>query len=428
MHSIKLKLENPPEMEKYFREFGKLKRIAYNRLSQGKRPTEVIQWIKQNVKTFFDSSLIEFASADAGTTLKAQEGLQIAKITFGSKKSFKDYNKGKISKEELIQKRNPSLMTIGRAADRQGNRKFKIDIKNQRFFFCPDKNTSFELKVLAKAKMFLKLAEYEERAKARELPITYRLTRTHLIISIDETRLAKPTEKIKDRILGIDLNPNYIGISVSDFDRNGQREVFSQVFDLTKLNKLSTNKKKYEQLQISNRIAKLASHYKVETVAVEKLEIRTENHNKGKKFNKLLNTWDRNTFTNNVRKHCGFLGIHFQEVIPEYSSFVGCLQHPTKIDSVAASLELARRANLFINIYVNKLLPKETKIVFPEFNNHLLNRWKEEAGILELSNWKSAFDWFKKNPKLCYRILFRDSHREIFRFKSRKTRVFLCLG
>lgn len=425
---MKLKLENPPDMEKYFREFGKLKRIAYCRLAEGKTSVETSRWIKGNIKTFLDCSFIEWSIDDAESVLKTQRRRGIPKITFGSKKAFEDYRQGKISKAELLQKRNPNLMSVGTADRTQGNRKFKIDISNQRFFFCPDKNTKIELKVFAQTKMFLKLKEYEDKARVRELPLTYRLTRTHIILSIDETRLAKPTEQIKARILGIDLNPNFIGMSVSDFDENGQREIFSQIFDLRKLNKLSTEKKKYEQLQISNRIAKLCKHYKVETVTFEKLKIEAKDHKKGRGFNKLVNSWDRNTLKNNLQKHCGFLGIRVQGVIPEYSSFVGCLTHPTKIDSVAASLELARRAKVFIDVYVNKILPKETKIVSPEWKEDLLQRWKHVIGLKPLESWKDAFNWFKKNPKLCYRILFKDANPEVFRFKSRKTNVFLCLG
>lgn len=428
MHSIKLKLENPPEMENYFREFGKLKRIAYNRLKEGKSPVETVRCIKENIKTFLDGCFIEFASIQAQGVLDAQKELEINKIVFGSKKSFEKYNKGKISKEELLRRRNSNLITIGRAADMQGNRKFKIDIKNKKFIFCPNRNTQIPLNFLARQKMLENLEKLEFLAKSKQLPITYTLTRTHIILSIDETRVVEKLEKIKDRVLGIDLNPNFIGISISDFENETQTEIFSQIFDLRKLNKCSTNKKKYEQLQISNRIIKLCKHYRVETLAIEKLEIESKNHSKGTKFNKMINSWDRNTITNNLRKHCGFLGIKFQEVIAQYSSFIGCLTYPDKIDSIAASLELARRANVFQNVYINKILPKETKIVFPEWKESLMIRWKDDLGTRILDNWKSAFTWFKKNPKLCYRVLFKDVNPEVFRMKSKKSKVFLCFS
>lgn len=425
MHSIKLKLENPPDMENYFREFGKLKRIAYSRLKEGKSPVECVKWIKANIEAFLDGCFIESASIRAQDILNSKKELEIDKVVFGSKKSFKDYNKGKISKQELLKRRNPNLVTIGRAADPQGNRKFKIDIKNKRFVFCPNKDTQIPLNFLARPKMLENLEKLEFLAKSRELPITYTLTRTHIILAIDETRVVEEFEKIKDRVLGIDLNPDFIGISISDFKGENQTEVFSQIFDLRKLNKLSIDKKKYEQLQISNRIIKLCKHYKVEMLAIEKLEIESKNHSKGKNFNRMINSWDRNTIINNLRKHCGFLGIKFQKVVAQYSSFVGCLMYPDKIDSIAASLELARRANLFQNVFINKILPKETKIVFPEWKESLMIRWKDDLGTRVLDNWKSAFTWFKKNPKLYYRVLFKDVNPEVFRMKSRRSNIFL---
>lgn len=426
MHSLKLKLINLPDLENYFSEFGKLKRLCYNRLSEGKSWTETSQWIKKNITTDLDGCFIEFACSEANNTFLSQKELGIKKIIFGGKKNFKNLSEGKIAKEEWLQKRNPSLSTIGRAADLQGNRKFKLDIQNNKFFFCPNRNTSIPLEFVSNKKTHDFLLKVEGLAKSGKMPITYRLTRTHIILSLDETRLVEPKfESIKDRILAIDLNPNYIGISISDF-KNGQKEVFSQVFDLRKLNKCSTDKKKYEQLQISNRIIKLCKHYRVETLGVEKLEVQSKDHAKGKKFNGLINQWDRNTLINNLRKHCGLEGIRFQEVAPQYSSFVGCLSYPDKIDSIAASLELARRCNLFQKVYKEKVLPKNTSIVFPEWNEYLMNRWKEDLGTKVISGWKYAYNWFKKNPKLCYRVLFSDNIREVFRFKSRKTNVFLC--
>lgn len=428
MHTITLKLKDAPDMEAYFRDFSKLKRVAFNRLGDGLTPVETVRWIKQNVRTGLDGCFIEWATKEAESLLSANDELGILKTIFGGRKNFEKYNKGKISKEEFTKLRNPNLIAVGRAADLQGNRKFKIDMEKESFFFCPNRNTSFELKFFANAKTMRRLEEMELFAKAHELPLTYRLLRTELHISVDETRLAKPIEKIDGRILGIDLNPNYIGISITDNQPDGsQKEVFSQVFDLKKLNKCLTDKKKYEQLQIAQRIITLCKHYKVETVAVEKLEVEAKNHKKGRVFNKLVNSWDRNTFRNNLQKHCGFLGIRFLEVIAPYSSFVGCLQHPEKIDSVAASLEIARRANLFINIYIKKISQKEP-VMFPAWTEALMIRWKDELGSRILTGWKQALMWFKKNPKLCYRILFTDASREVFRMKSRKTNVFLCFA
>lgn len=427
MHSIKLKLINPPDLENYFSEFGKLKRLCYNRLLEGKSLSETQRWVKKNISTILDGCFIEWACCEANNTLSAQKELGVDKIVFGGRKNFKKLSQGKITKNEWLKKRNPNLLTIGRAADPQGNRKFKLDIQNNRFLFCPNRNISIPLDFKCNQKTKDFLLKIEGLAKAGKMPITYRLTRTHIILSIDETRVMEAKfEPVKDRILAIDLNPNYIGISISDFNSGQQKEVFSQVFDLRKLNKLSTDKKRYEQLQIANRIIKICQHYKVEVLGVEKLEVKSKNHSKGKKFNALINQWDRNTLINNLRKHCGFLGIGFQQIAPEYSSFVGCLSHPGKIDSVAASLELARRAYMFKKVWVEKILPKNTGIVFPEWSERLVDRWKEKLGQKRLTSWKYAYDWFKKNPELCYRVLFSDFNRDVFRFKSRKTNVFLC--
>jgi len=62
-------------------------------------------------------------------------------------------------------------------------------------------------------------------------------------ITFDES-LLKLKEEFKDlkknRVLGLDLNPNYIGLSILEFDKNNEFKILhKQVFDFTKLNQKS---------------------------------------------------------------------------------------------------------------------------------------------------------------------------------------------
>jgi hypothetical protein len=82
------------------------------------------------------------------------------------------------------------------------------------------------------------------------------------------------------------------------------------------------------------------------------LKINSDDKNKGKKFNKLVNNlWNRNALVNNLIKRCNIFNIKLLKVKPEYSSFIGNFLYRSLNlpDMVLASIELGRRAYEFYN-------------------------------------------------------------------------------
>lgn len=432
MHVIKLKYDSEDNLESYFSEYNKLKRIAYNQLLDERSLLESVNYILQNIKTFLDRSFINQVCLDAQSIYRSQKEIGQTKIVFGKKKNLTKRSKGRISKEKWEQLRNPYIAFNGSKHDNFGNRKFKLDIDNNQVTFKPQKGDQFKLSFQCSEKQRKLLEKVQYLAENKQFPISYRITRTHICISIDEERLAKLRNNfISNRILSIDSNPNYIGISICDYYNEQQKEIRSQVFDLLELNKkCNKNKRHHEIFEISKQIIKLAKHYECETIVVEKLEIQNKDHKKGKIFNRNLNNlWNRKKFIQNLNKHCNFESIKFIEIIPEYSSFVGCLNNPSKIDSIAAALEIGRRANLFVKIYYKKEFSTGKKIIFPKWDKSLMNRWKEELGEWRPKSWLEAYQWFRENPKFSYRVLLKDCMKnlKLFRCKSRKSNIFLYL-
>jgi hypothetical protein len=102
--------------------------------------------------------------------------------------------------------------------------------------------------------------------------------------------------------------------------------------------------------------------------------------------------------------------------------------NPEEIDSIAASIEISRRANLFNKVYKEKTLEVQT-IIYPEFNlDQLATRWKEmlKDNLNELKNWLDLYNVFKKS-KTCYRFLFpkNDFSGNSFSFNSPNSMVFI---
>ena len=224
-------------------------------------------------------------------------------------------------------------------------------------------------------------------------------------ISYDPSLLTESVyESKKGRYLGLDLNPNYIGLSIMDINHNNKKEIYKEIIDLRKLNETSTNKKLYETVAISKHIVNLCKHYHVECVGLENLNMKSKNHKKGKKLNKLLNSWNRNSFVNNLKKRLTLNDIKFKEVRPEYSSFIGQLENPLDFDSVAASKEIGFRAYL-LNNNLN-----EYNSINRECLNLIPTRWKEMVPE-NFTTFKDLYYTFKQKELLnSYRVLYKDQN------------------
>ena len=116
----------------------------------------------------------------------------------------------------------------------------------------------------------------------KQSPVSFRIKNDNLYIIYDETVIEsfKKFKELKsNRILGIDINPNYIGLSVLEFNENDEFKIIhKRVYDLSNLNEdCSTTKVRYEIQQIDNEILKLCKHFKVSKLCVEDLKFKKNN-------------------------------------------------------------------------------------------------------------------------------------------------------
>jgi len=428
MVTLKLTLKNKPDFNKIQKDYNKSLRFAYKRLSQNTKPLEVDQLLKP-VAPNFTAFFLREARLEAERILN----LNGKGIIFGGKKNFFKRKFHKITKEEYQQKRLHSI-TVRGEKDQKGNRLFNFDIQNSNTItFKPDRHTKIliQLPTLSKNQTRL-LHQAEALAHLQKIPISVKLTPTHIYLTFDESKL-RPTplyQPILNRTLALDLNPNYIGLSICDYKPGDtqQKTIHHQIFDLTELTKThNPNKIHHELFQISKAILKLCRHYRVETLGLEDLVGLPTDLKRGRKINRLCNNdWPKETLTNNLKKWCSYHQIRYQPIPPQYSSFIGQLQNPSLPDPIAASLEINRRANTFTQVYLHTTLPKNTRVVFPPFDkSRLPTRWKEMAeGIESLMDWKTLYYWYKKSG-LSYRFhweKYRKRHRpNVFSLQSCKS-------
>lgn len=255
-----------------------------------------------------------------------------------------------------------------------------------------------------------------------EVGLTYRLNGEYFYICVDLEKLTFDRYNVcKNTTLAIDMNPNYIGLCIIN---PNDKIIHKQVYDLSKIK--NNNKRDYELTQIAISIAKLCKHYRVEMVGYEKLKIYSSNKGKGRRFNKQVNNdWHRGIFVNSLHKWLGIINCKWVEIIPEYSSYIGCIMYENETDSIAASIELNRRLREYKSIYIDKTKSKGN-IVYPLFTMSHFNRWKESLDDRVFKDWKESYQWFKETKhsyRLTYPLWLKHNGIRPFRYKSFKSMI-----
>lgn len=348
------------------------------------------------------------------SALRQANGLYILngnkKIYFGK---FKRFQRKLITKEEYKETRNYGIWSEGEALAK-GNRFFQIVVENNKFIYKRSRKEHYDLVIVEKLndKRKVILQKLQLMMSEKKVPITFRLKNDKVYLTYDEKIVEKEKQfkhLFQNRVLGIDLNPNYFGISIIEFNQKDNFKVLhKEVIDLSKLQKKSTNKVHFELYEINHRILRLCKAWHVAKIAVENLKFKESDKFWSKDLNKLCRSQFRYSF---VKQHlqtlCNVYGVELVKVNAAYSSIIGNFVHgsDTCPDMVAASIEIARRAY--------KKFQKGW--IYPSYNiqQHryaevLGNQWKEELELRYMS-WKGLAGIVKKS-KLKYRFPLQPSN------------------
>ena len=383
--------------------------MAFNRFAEGFSENQITKYL--NTRFTCNCWLKRSAIKDAHGLWDSSKQKS---IVFGGKWNLSQYLKGLITKEQFKYNRLVPLCSVGEYQFK-GNRLFSFDLPNNRVIYKPFRGVRKEIKFCpVKKKLANELAKVQELAEQKKMPVTVKLTDKCLYLIYDESLIYNEAYKgLKyNRVLGIDMNPNYVGVSVIEFDKHDEFKVLhKEVFDLTRLTKPSgessqhnkskyyTNKLKHETLAIAHKINKMVDYWKCSKLAIEDLSIKPANQNKGKTFNRLCNNrWERQLFVNKLKMLAGIHRYELVEVNPAYSSIVGNFAYgdPNTPDMVAASIEIARRT-------YKKF---EKGWFYPRFNVETPNElWKQTLDGVK--TWKDLFRKVKE-AGLKYRFLLSD--------------------
>ena len=407
--------EDREQILNYITNYNWVLRFTYNRLKDHDfdlSTKELTRLQKSMNNVFVDSHFLNSAQYQA-KQFKKTEG----NVVFGGKQNFLDRCNHKITNEEFNLRKLQLIFSVGEAIQK-GNRKFRI-VDESTLIFQPYRKYHFRLH-LPKLKEnyrrdILKLLKFQNECM---IPITYKMDLKYIYISFEDSLIDDTVirNKIVDRIFGIDLNPNYIGWSVVDWNNSSDYKLIDagvisskEINDIEhKMKKASDspekqyifNKRKFENIDTALYLAKLANHYQCQIFAIEDLNMKTKDSGWGKRYNKLVNNqWNRNIFYQQLRKYCDRFGIQFQEVAANYSSFEGNLIYrKTRLpDMCLASIEIGRRGYEFFHQYVEKDRPKDKNIIFD-------NSEKAKERIMQSLEELHYFDAFDDVKSLYYKL------------------------
>ena len=388
--------------------FNNMVRYAYNRLVDNDSLKEKELRTIINITFNQPSWLSQCAIKDAIYLYKSNKTKGLKTVIFGGFKNLKDYLLKKKTKEQYkLDKLLP--MTFQGEACKYGNRMFNFDFYNNELTYKPNRKQHYNLIFKQPHKNISRdLYQLQELSKENKIAVTVKLNvvTKKLYITFDESKLQyeKYSDLKHNRVIGIDLNPNAIGLSILEFDKNDSEKfnvLHKEVISTFKLNKtsVSNNKRKYELIKICYHIDKLLKTWKCKRICLEELTINSSDKQKGKIYNRLCNNvWCRNLVVNKLKMLSTIHGYCITEINPAYSSFIGNILYGNENtpDMVASSIEVARRT-------YNKF--KKGHFYPPIQFDHLNEQWKQTLN--GLNNWKEIFNEVKK-LKWKYRFLLLD--------------------
>ena len=422
MKTISFKIETNDQLQKVISEDSRIcssiVRYCFNRFQDGKVYKEIYQDITE--KFDINCHLKNSSLRNAQGIFKLNKN---KKVHFGK---FLKFQRKLISKDELKDSRNTGIISEGEM-NQKGNRLFKIDVENHKFIYKRACKEHYDLKIVEKLSDKRKqiLEKIQILMSEKKIPVTIRLKKDHIYLSYDEKIVEKEKQfkdLFKNRVLGIDLNPNYFGISIIEFNRNDKFSVIhKEVIDLNKLQEKSKNKIHHELYEINHYILKLCKQWHVSKLAIEDLKFKKQDKFWNKDLNRLCKNKFRYSFIkNHLNTLCNVYGVELIEVNAAYSSIIGNFVHGSKScpDMIAASIEIARRC--YKKFEKGWIYPK---IVSDQRIQQVLgNQWKKEL-MLDYMSWKGLSGIIKKS-KLKYRFQLQPLNA-VFSHFDLKSNIYL---
>ncbi|MGG5890623.1 hypothetical protein ACLF3G_26290 [Falsiroseomonas sp. HC035] len=303
------------------------------------------------------------------------------RMIFGSRRHFERRQAGLISRDEWRAHRLRPFCTRG---DRLylGNRHFRLspDASHCRFTIY-GREVVLDLPAMTgNAGVILRQAAALAAAKA--INVTFRIDASHLHITIDPQDLPnhsewrRPIPALPGRAFGIDLNPDWVGISVVENTGNvlslDETRVLDHALVQLRLDRKASSEQVREALAaLCGRIIDTARHQRAGVIAIESGLGKLRSGGRNRALNWRLNAWARTILVHMLTRKARLAGLKVVEVWSGYSTTIGNLAFALR-DACAAATEIARRGLAAGN---------KNKELLPALSDEVLSRLRKDEGV-----------------------------------------------
>lgn len=288
------------------------------------------------------------------------EGMDLSKsrpngrLVFGGRLQLERRRKGLISQDVWREARLRPLCSRGDKTQ-AGNRHFRLS-PDASICTLSVYGRPVELQLAAmRGKAGEILRQAAALAAAKAINLTFRLDATRLHVMLDPAELPAHPERlapfaaVAGRALGIDLNPDWIGLSVIEvpesLDPTNLRN--ARLLDHRLVRLAVPPDAGAEQVReilaaVAGQALALARAWGCDEAMLEKGLGKLRSSGRNRRLNRLLNHWARRVFGAMFARRAGLAGIAVREVWGGYSTTIGNMAFPAP-DACASAAEIARR-------------------------------------------------------------------------------------
>ena len=221
MKTIKFKIMNSIDLNYELRTYNSVVHFAYNRFHDDRfiKEKDVRSQANQIFKGKLNSWLLQCAIKEGKVI---QERNNNKKVIFGGKSLYRRYLRKLIDKEEFIKQRQIPISSQGEMLQR-GNRMFAFHFDNQSLVFKISKKRHIDIQLgHIHRKLQKELNKLNELCYDKKATVSIKLNNEYIWITYDEKLLDHPVKfngLKENRAMGLDMNPNYIGLSVIELKK-----------------------------------------------------------------------------------------------------------------------------------------------------------------------------------------------------------------
>jgi len=338
-----------------------------------RRTGHVANEVKKAIKGNYMAELNQRYLGDA-CGLAAQKR-STPSVIFGGKPAWRDLQRGKLSKEDWVQKRNSLLYSRGDKTKR-GNPNIRIQGNKILVNDPSEKGKWIEGKFWMPKKFAFNPDCYDVR-------LIYRKGQIDVKISSEFLTPRTVTKPVSQGAIGIDCNPD--GLAVVETNAQGQL-VHHHYENEQRIRFAKKNKRTYDIRLLAIRVV-LFAFLTGKPLVLEALKFRAGKQ-KGPKFNRMSHNFLHRQMLDAIRSRATKMGVEVVEVNPAFTSVLGKLKYQDMYSlnvHTAAALVIARRGQGYLESqrFTDKLFGLGG------------SRVKLEAGTREHTLRPKAWSWLK---------------------------------